>query len=119
MTMPVLLLVSMAAIVLAWCRSRVRNALMGGLGLLIVAEAVTFVLVYPKIGILLGEDVAQRPLAELEAAARSLLLWGFRIRLLVMAAAVFGFYFFAARTMTIERTLGLTGTSHPNRDGSS
>lgn len=101
---PIMLLVSIAAIVLAWRRSRVRNALIGGLLLLIVVEALTFVLVYPKIGLLLGEDVALRPIAELEAAASSLLLWGFRIRLLIMGAAVFGFYSYAARTMTIERT---------------
>lgn len=101
--MPVLVLASLAAIVLAWRRSRVRNALIGGLVLLIAVEALTFALVYPKIGLLLGEDAAQRPMAELEAAASSLLLWGFWIRLLIMGAAVFGFYFYAARTMTIER----------------
>lgn len=101
---PVMILVSIAAIALAWRRSRVRNALIGGLVLLIFVEALTFVLVYPKIGVLLGEGAAQRPIAELEAAASSLLLWGFWIRLLIMGAAVFGFYFHAARTMTIERT---------------
>lgn len=100
---PVLLLVSLAAIVLAWRRSRVRNALIAGLVLLIAVEAVTFALVYPQIGVLMGEGAAQRPIAELEAAASSLLLWGFRIRLLIMAAAVFGLYFYAARTMTVER----------------
>ena len=106
---PVLVLASIAAIVLAWRRSRVRSALMGGLALLIVAEALTFVLVYPKIGLLLGEAVAQRPVAELETAASSLLLWGFWIRLPLMAVAIFGFYSYAARTMTIERARGNTG----------
>lgn len=103
MVTPLLLLVSVVAIVLAWRWSRTRNALIGGLVLLIAVEALTFVLVYPKIGLLLGTDVARRPIAELEAAAASLLLWGFRVRLLIMGAAIFGFYLYAARAMTIER----------------
>lgn len=100
---PALIVLSIVTIVLAWRRSRVRNALIAGLVLLIAVEALTFALVYPRIGLLLGEGAAQRPIAELEAAASSLLLWGFRIRLLIMAAAVFGLYFHAARTMTVER----------------
>ena len=100
---PLLVLLSIAAIAVAWHRNRVRNALIGGLLLLVVAEAMTFVKVYPQIGILLGDNVARRPLPELQAAAGSFLLWGFWIRVPIMAAALFGLYSYAARTMTRER----------------
>lgn len=100
---PLLVVSTLAAIVLAWRRNRVRNALIGGLILMIVAEVMTIALVYPKIGLLLGEGAAQRPVAELEAAAGSFLLWGFWIRLPLMGAAVFGFLASAARGMTRER----------------
>jgi len=100
---PLLIVVSLVAAGLAWRHHPVRNTLLGGLLLLLVSEAMTFVLFYPRMRRLLVEDVAQRPLAELEAAAHALMLWGFWLRLLLMGSAVFGFYLYAARASTLER----------------
>lgn len=102
---PLLIVVSLVAAGLAWHRHPVRNALLGGLLLLVIAEAVTFVLVYPQIRRLLTEDVDERRLAELETAAHALMLWGFWVRLLLMGSAVFGLYLYAARAATLDRNL--------------
>ena len=97
---PLLVLMSLAGIAVAWRQRRVRVALVAGLVLMIVAEALTFLLVYPNFPILLAEDVLQRPVAELSAAADSMLRWGWTVRIPLMCVSVFGCYLYAARTST-------------------
>jgi hypothetical protein len=99
---PLLVLTSLAGIAIAWPQRRVRTALVAGLVLMIVAEALTFLLVYPNFPILLAEDVMQRPAADLDAAADSMLRWGWTVRIPLMCASVFGCYLYAARTSTRE-----------------
>lgn len=103
---PGLLILALVAIAVSWPRKPVRIALILGSLLLVAAEAMTFHLVYPRIGVLLAEDVASRASSELQDAADAFLLWGFWVRLPVMCIAVFGCYLYAARRITLYRASG-------------
>ncbi len=100
---PLTIVAAAAATAAAWRHRRVRHALMAGTLLLVGAEVMTFVLVYPQIRLLLAENAAGRSIQELGTARETLQLWGFQVRLLMMSVAVFLLYGFAARTITLDR----------------
>lgn len=83
LVLPIVALLLLAAIALAWRLPRVRNNLLLALVVMVAMESLTFVLVYPQIGIL--QDVATRPIEEIRAARDAFRFWGVWVRLPMMA----------------------------------
>ncbi|MCB9383641.1 MAG: hypothetical protein H6509_03430 [Bryobacterales bacterium] len=103
---------ALAAILLAlltigagWGNRPVCYAMILGALLSAGADVLTLHLVYPQFDVLLAEDVAGRPLEELQAAAAALYFWGAWMRVPLLMAAVFGCYLYSARTMTVSRAV--------------
>lgn len=93
---PLMLLTLIAAAVAARRHAAIRNRLVSGLILFVIAEAMTFVMVYPQIGVLLSENVSAIPRADLDLAVRAYVVWGFWVRVPMMALAAVALIFPAA-----------------------
>jgi hypothetical protein len=66
---PAILLTGISFIIAGWRIKQARNMVAVTVGLLIAIELLTFIYIYPRLGILFGADAATQPLEALQTAA--------------------------------------------------